>query len=521
MRKAVFLMGLAAATLAAPLPAEPVAPAPAPAQASAPTAQELEASRATVAGADIGRMMSDRDYAAGMLAHLDRLAAAAGDNLAFSLAVDNLRLFALMSLQRPDEIRNVLDRTLARRPTQAAFYHGPWIASLSIEDLDRALAVVETASRNVAGVGWSDLRAFLSRDTVGPLLQRFRIDHQEAKRVRLALALFRIGWPGGDDKETADFLRAILMEDRLRAHDAAAAADFAAGITTPASVLPMLVQTRYDPLFAPGQDRLEVLRLALAERDRDTADALAGSPQDQRRVLDRCQYLRSLGRNAEALALLEPFTRDVPATVRAGEHGMWLVSEAAYALLALGRHDEAAALMRRLVALPIAENSSLIAAAIDYAEILALAGRHQDALDHARALETSGAQYANDYGKAWISAAIVCALAGLDRGAEAAPQLERLRAQSEVNPAALTRAYLCVGDSDGAAALMVHRLESDDPDSAVLALQDYALSSGGAQQGPLFDRLVALRERPAVNDALGRVGRVMTLPLARTYWGDF
>src|SRR6185436_6821181 len=105
---------------------------------------------------------------------------------------------------------------------------------------------------------------------------------------------------------------------------------------------------------------------------------------------------------------------------------------------------------------------------------------------------------------------------GLDRGGEAAPQLERLRGQSEVNPAAVTRAYLCVGDSDSAAALMVHRLESDEPDSAILALQDYALSRGSAQQGPLYDRLLALRERPAVHAALGRVGRVMTLPLART-----
>ena len=517
MTKAVFFAGLAALALAAPLAAAPQTRPP----AAAPSADTVEASRAAVAGADLSRLLTDRDYATGILAHIDRLTAVSEGNVEFSLALDNMRLFALVSLDRPDDMRATIDRTLMRRPTRAAFYGGPWMASLSIADVDRALAVVETASRNVPGVGWADLREFLGRESVGPLLQHFHVEHQEPKRVRLAAALYRIGWPGGDDKETADYLRTILMDDRLREHDAAAAAGFAAGITTPTHILPMLVQTRYDPVLAPGRDRLEMLQASLAERGRDTAEALAGAPQDQRRVLDRAQYLRSLGRNEEALTLLRPFTRDVAATVAAGEFGMWLINETAYALLALGRNDEAVAVMRRLVALPIADNQGLIGPSINHAEILAQAGRYGEALDHARALERDSAQYANDYGKAWISAAIVCSLAGLERGAEAAPQLERLRGQSEVNPAAVTRAYLCVGDSDAAAALMVHRLESDEPDSAILALQDYTLSRGSAQQGPLYDRLLALRERPAVHDALGRVGRVMTLPLARTYWGDF
>jgi hypothetical protein len=68
---------------------------------------------------------------------------------------------------------------------------------------------------------------------------------------------------------------------------------------------------------------------------------------------------------------------------------------------------------------------------------------------------------------------------------------------------------------------MVHRLESDDPGDAILALQDFSLSAGPAQTGALYDRLVALRDRPEVRAALDRVGRVYTLPLARTYWGGF
>jgi tetratricopeptide (TPR) repeat protein len=200
---------------------------------------------------------------------------------------------------------------------------------------------------------------------------------------------------------------------------------------------------------------------------------------------------------------------------------MWLINEAGYALVALGRGDEAVALMRRLLALPIADNGALIGPFINQAEILYSVGRYGEALDHARMLARDDAHYANDYGKMWISSGLVCALGALNRAAEAAPELERMRAQSDVNPAALTRAYLCVDDEAAAAALMVHRLQSDDPEAAVLALQTYSLSHVSARDAALFERLAALRDRPEVRAALDHVGHVLTLPLARTYWGGF
>ena len=505
----------------APAPAAPPAAAPAPPPPAPPTREQIEQSRDAVGHADISRLLRDRAYAATILAHLDRLAPLADADPEVRLAVLNLRLFALITQERPDDIRAGIDSVLDARPTEGPHYVGAWYGALAIEDMDRALAVAETASRNVPGVRWAELRSIFEVDLVHIVLRGFHDAHQEDKRARMAQALFRIGWTGGGDPETADFIRSILVEDRLRRHDNEGAADFAAGITTPAEVLPMLVQTRFDPVLPPGRDRLALLRDSLEQRDRATAEALAAAPRDMKRLLDRIQYLRSLGRDADALALAAPFTRDVRATVAAAQEGMWVINEAGYALATLGRGDEAVALMRRLLALPLADNGALIGPFINHAEILNAAGRYGEALDHARMLERDDARYANDYGKMWISSAMVCALAGLNRSAEAAPVLEHMRTLAEVNPAALTRAYLCVGDEDAAAALLVHRLQSDDPESAVLALQDYTLSHGAAQDGRLFDRLTALRERPAVRDALARVGHVLTLPLARTYWGSF
>ena len=508
--------------LAAPALGAAPTPAPAPAQGQTAPAIDLETARSAVGHTDFTRLTTDRAYAGQMLAYLDRIASVAAGDVDATLNIDVLRLFALATLERSDEIRTVVDRMLERRPREAHLYGGPIYASLAIPDFQRAVAVVETASRNVPASGWSDLRGLFDRDTMGPLLYRLHTDHQEAARVRLAQALFRIGWPGGGDADSADNLRSILIDDRIAHDDSAGAADYAAGITTTGTIVPMLVRTRYDRIVAPGQDRIQLLRHALDERDRETAAALAAAPANRQAVLDRAQHLRATGRNAEAYALLQPFTRDVRATVAADEQGMWLVNEAAYALSALGRDADAMRLMERIAALPVADNISLVSAFINRNDILFAAGRYEEALAWGQRLDRDYSRFASDFGKMWIAAGLVCAYAGLNRGAEAAPQLERLRTTgSTANPAALTLAYLCVGDSDAAAAVLVHRLESEDPDSAIMALQDYRIVDRADAMKPVVDRLIALRERPAVRDALARVGRVLPLPLARSAVSGF
>jgi hypothetical protein len=513
MRSQFLLCG---ALLALPGGALAAAPTPAPAVATPapPSAAEIEASRAAVAAADLPRLFRDRAYAETMLVHLDRLAPLAEADPDFGAAVDNIRLFALSGLNRPDEVRAAIDRTLARRPTRGGLYAGPLVGAFAIEDRERAVATVENASRNVPGVGWAELRGILDRQMVGPLLGELHRRHEEDKRVRLAQALLRIGWPGGGDLGAADVLRAILIEDRLRAHDAAAAAEIASGLATPGALLPMIVQTRYDPVLAPGRDRIEILRQALADRDRQTAEGLAARPGELQPVLDRVQFLRAIGRDAEALELARPFTSDVAATVARGEPGMWLIAQAAYALDTLDRPEEADALMRRLTALPVAAHPALIGPAINRIDMLRNSGRFADALAQARSLDAGDARFANDYGKAWIAAGIACALAGLHRDAEAAPQLERLRGWAGINPGALIHADLCLGDEGGAAAALVRQLNGDDAELALLSLQDYALDRQGAHPDPLDLRLRAVRDRPEVREALGHVGRVLTLPLA-------
>jgi hypothetical protein len=517
MMKSVLLLlaGLAVpvAGIAQPPPAAPPVQAP---PARAPTPEELAESAAAIGAADPGRIAIDAAYAAETLRHLDRLAPTLSDESA-APALDTLRVIALAKLDRRAEAEILTDHILAGRPADPGEYVGPWLAALINNDTARALAVIEAASRAVPGVARPRLREMLDRPTVVAIFGQLQDD--KPARLRLAEALFRIGWPGNDDV-AADDLRMILMEDRLDNNDRAGAAGLAATLATPVNLGPLMVVKRYDGLLPEGIDRFALLTRAIEQRDRETAAALAAAPSDPRRMVGRAEYLRSVGRNAEALAAVAPVTGDI-AAVADHEEVMWAVNEAVFALAALDRNDEAARMMERIAALPLDANGHLVNARINHLIILSSIGRHAEVLDRAARLEAEQGFSASDYGKALITMARVCALASLSRAREAAPLLERLRGWSERYASILSHAYMCLGDLDSAAALLVRRLGRDDPSSAILALQDYRLDTGDSESGRLRARFVALRERPEVRAALDRVGRVLSLPLTSSMWGGF
>lgn len=523
---------------AAPAPAEP-APAPAPPSAPAeaepadPVVTQPEAgpveqqdladqpeSVRAITSLDLRRLETDRAYAESIVRHLDALPALAenAENAGRGRYwLDNLRMYALITAGRPREARPLLDRSLALQPIEAGDYALLWFGALRLNDPERAVAVVEQASRNVRSREWPQLREMLEQQHVWTLMREFPGEAGRPRRARLAEALFRIGWPGHDDPEASDGLRMMMLDEQLARSDLSDATDLAAGITTTGETLSLITLKRYDPIVG-ARDRLAMLARAVGEQDRATAAAVEAAPENLRKLLDRAQFLRGQGRERDALALLEPLTRDVPATVARADEGMWVVNEAAYALLSLGRNDEAVALTAALAALPIAERPDLIGPSINHSVVLLRAGRNDEALAHATRLDRDFAQHANEFGRMWMAASAVCALERLGRRSETAPWLRRLRDGREANGAALTRAYLCLNDLDAAEALVLRRLRGSDSEALVRAFQDFQLASA-VPEDPVATRFAALRERPAVRAAIERIGRILPLPMARAYWG--
>ena len=512
-----FLLGLGVPAAAASVEAQD-------AVATASEAPIQPGAEESLAALDSERLSTDRAYAASILGHVDRIASAAGTDPEpeFEAWLDSVRLAALVTLERPAEARPVLDRLLRRRPTEAEAYRQLWWTALRMDDLPLAVNVLEQASRTVRSSGWAELRSLVPADVAGQLLRTLS-GEREAERVRLARALFHIGWAGDPpgDPGWTDSLRTILLEASLREGDRVTAAEYASGITGVRDSLELIVQPRFDDIFAPGMDRVERLREALREEDRQTAEALALDPGGIDATFDRAIYLRSIAREEEALALLEPFTRDLPAVVASDRLGMWMVNEAARALIALGRDDEAIAMMEQLVALPLDQYPELIGPSINLAGMLVETGHPADALRQVERLDQIAAEASNDYGKMLIATAAVCAFAQLEQPSGAEPWLERMRPNGAEYPEPMLRAHLCVGDLAAAETLLLAQLEEDKLDTPLDGLQNYQLGEIRPALRPFHERLIALRDRPRARARLEQVGRVLSLPLSRSVWSLF
>jgi hypothetical protein len=260
---------------------------------------------------------------------------------------------------------------------------------------------------------------------------------------------------------------------------------------------------------------------AVADYDRMSARAVAAHPGNGRIRLMRVQYLRSVGREADALALLAPDLVDVDRTARTDRWGPWLIDEAAFSLFAQGRDQEAIDLMARIVPLNATRNFSLFGPNINYSALLWQARRPAEAIAQLQGFMWEARHYASTDGWLWIASTQVCALYSMSRAQEAAALTERMWPLRMSGANAMTRALLCINDRERGEALLIERLRSARDVAATLyALQDFTVADGNSGlNAVLVRRLLALRERPRVRAEIDRVGFILRVPLARTYYG--
>ena len=466
---------------------------------------------------DGDRLDRDPAYAESILPELVRLRTLSEPFPELSLVIDALHGYALAVADRGEEAKRAIDRYLDRRPDRSDDYPLIFQAALRVRDPVRAARVIEVASRELPAGQWAGLRSMVSSELGGILFRALNEAGAREQQVPLADALYRIGWPRHDDHDWHDSLRKILLDDQLRRGDREAATGLAGSFATPRAVLPLILLRRYDGLLPAGEAGVAHLRSVLEAHDRETAEALAAAPQDIERIMSRVDVLRGLGRDADALALLLPLTRDVPATLAAHRQGRWAINEATSILRKLDREDEAISLMRQLADQDISRNSDVISFRINHATLLWVTERRQQAIEYVGQIGGDLARHASDYGRMWAWSVAACSAFELGRTADGEGWRARMRDKSGSNRAAMVRAHLCAGDMAAAEAEMIRRLEDDEPIGAVLALQAYSLPDTEAQT-PLEQRFAELRQRPALRAVLERVAHRVTLPLREAYW---
>jgi tetratricopeptide (TPR) repeat protein len=185
----------------------------------------------------------------------------------------------------------------------------------------------------------------------------------------------------------------------------------------------------------------------------------------------------------------------------------WVIDARARALEALGRYDEALALLREARE---ESKQDLVSHALNLANLLAELNRPQEALAALPPLDSASA-----YGHVVAAGVQVMAAAESEDRAGLDAALALLRAQERDNPRSLVEALVIAGRDDEAAAELVARLADPHRRSdALVDLQDYADHPAPALVTGWRQRLLALRARPDVHRAVEACGRIRSYPIA-------
>lgn len=320
--------------------------------------------------------------------------------------------------------------------------------------------------------------------------------------------------PGGspDDPFRLDHARLLLQNGEVER-----ARSRLDGVVDPQSIMTIRINRLYDPLRADPafEQRLDVSAAAEASIAR-ARRIKEEQPRRLSAVVGLARDLRDIGRSAEALAEIDRVLPAAQAEDAAshfddlGEQLHWLLSTKAELLYDLGRNDEARDFFGTSMSAGL-DGSVNVNQTVDFAGMLNGEGRGADALQVLRTLSRLSV-----YGDMWLQSERACAADQTGDRQTRDEALAALRAHEADNAMALSHALLCVNDVDGAAALMIRRLNNPkERESALVALQRYhhVATRRMPREALELQRLTQVRERPDVIAAAAAVGRIEDSPL--------
>lgn len=353
---------------------------------------------------------------------------------------------------------------------------------------------------------------FFSDDVVYEVGRGVRDDADAFRRY--AAELDRGDWKAADRYYRGDWIWARYAGLLAQAGDRTHAWRIASRVGEPGELLRMSLDKRYDAIAEVDPSRFEMVAATEAELARVQALA-AADPRDGSGVSTVVSMLRMLGRQQEALALLDR-TLALPGKIvgtRGDDHRNWLINDRALVLLELGRFDEGVAAMQ--AAAGLSERGGVnVSQTINLSGVQVSGGHFEAALKTLGEGEAAMQGKVSPYGRMWIAAERTCAEAGLGRKADAARSLAAAAAEAKENPSAYAKALLCAGDLDGLAAAFKARLADPSTRGAALTqLSRFREPPMTPFDAEMSRRMETLRTRPDVKAAIAEVGRIKDVPL--------
>ncbi len=426
----------------------------------------------------------------------------------------------------------LLDRLDRKRAARAAYEEGielfPYLpeAYFSLADVYTDLDDYAGAARTLRRLAEKHPDAAKRlRDTYFSSLDRELVlaKHRD-ERFELTRALVDAGYKAEDQTGSWDGMYTTLIEGFVERERMDEARELIDRISSPGVLASLMVDREYELLWPALEEHAgKDLSRAIEKNFKNIEEAFNSNPQDREVAIEYVQALGDVGKFELAVEVAAPYVADLAKVEAIGQEAFWFVNAYAYALRAAGDNASAYEVMSDLVDLDISSHPSLVGMSINMIEFFEHDGRFEEALASANKLAGLDENFANDFGWMWIYETQACALHQLGRAEDSAQVLQVMSEKRAGNPAAYTKALLCMNRLDQAEEYVISRLTDRDPTDTILMtfLRPKESPTSGTFLAELVRRADLVKRRQAVQDALIVVGREIQIDGFTNFWASF
>jgi tetratricopeptide (TPR) repeat protein len=235
---------------------------------------------------------------------------------------------------------------------------------------------------------------------------------------------------------------------------------------------------------------------------------LTNYPKSWKSLADVTYALRINGRNEEAVALARSAVENSGYYTFEPDHELWLKNELAYALQALGRADEASAVMEPTTKSNLKKNERPVNQILNYGAMLMARGETQKAI---RAVQkTEG--FLSNRGSLVVKYVTACSLQQSNRADEARSILADMLVNDDGGVDIVIKTLACLNETEQLAQYVIKQLADKEEKLKVLRMLNKCNSNplAPAMDSEIERRLANLHERPDVNKAIAAIGTVLT-----------
>lgn len=240
-------------------------------------------------------------------------------------------------------------------------------------------------------------------------------------------------------------------------------------VNRPDNLTPILASNKYADLWPAAEARAGASYATITAAFR--AEALArraAAPTNATTLNSAARALYQNGDFAELIELVDTGTQRPNLAETIVEDEAWALNLKAYALDALGRHEDADRVFDFLVGEPLQAKGWSVNFAINRALRLVGHGRWNEGLAATELAKGIAEKSGTTYARMLVAGNFICALDALGRSAEAQEHLDYIGANAAEHPHIAAAAFQCLGDDDRAEQLILDGLRDDEKREGLL-----------------------------------------------------